>query len=164
MKDEQDGRAASSSSGSSFILHPSSFGGGPVMRPRIVAGNWKMNTTRDTARQLARAVVEGLGGESQVQVVVCPPFPYLVPVGEALAGSRVTLGAQNCYFQPKGAYTGEVSPTMLLDVGCKYVIVGHSERRHVLHERDSDVNRKLHAALSAGLSVILCVGETLDER
>jgi triosephosphate isomerase len=134
------------------------------MRPRIVAGNWKMNTTRDTGVQLARAIVAGLGAEDRVQVVVCPPFPHLTVVGEALAGSRVALGAQNCYFQPKGAFTGEVSPAMLIDVGCRYVLIGHSERRHVLHEPDGDVNRKVHAALAAGLTTILCVGETLQER
>ncbi len=134
------------------------------MRPRIVAGNWKMNTTREPGRQLAAGIVTGLGSEQRVGVILCPPFPYLISVGEALAGSKVALGAQNCYDQPKGAFTGEVSPAMLLDVGCRYVIVGHSERRHVLGETDAMVNRKLRAALSAGLEAILCVGETLAER
>jgi len=134
------------------------------MRPRIVAGNWKMNTTRETGRQLTAGIVKGLGSEQHVTVILCPPFPYLISVGEVLAGSTVALGAQNCYDQPKGAFTGEVSPAMLLDVGCRYVIVGHSERRHVLGETDAMVNRKLRAALSAGLEAILCVGETLTER
>jgi triosephosphate isomerase len=134
------------------------------MRPRIVAGNWKMNTTRETGRQLASGIVKGLGDEGRVGVILCPPFPYLLSVGEVLAGSKVALCAQNCYDQPKGAFTGEVSPAMLLDVGCRYVIVGHSERRHVLGETDAMVNRKVRAALSAGLEVILCVGETLAER
>jgi triosephosphate isomerase len=134
------------------------------MRPRIVAGNWKMNTTRETARQLASGIVKGLGAEERVVVILCPPFPYLIGVGEAIAGSKVALGAQNCYDQPKGAFTGEVSPAMLLDVGCRYVIIGHSERRHVMGESDTMVNRKVRAALSAGLDIILCVGETLAER
>jgi triosephosphate isomerase len=134
------------------------------MRPRIVAGNWKMNTTCEAGRQLAAGIVKGLGDEQRVIVILCPPFPYLISVGEVLVGSRVALGAQNCYDQPQGAFTGEVSPTMLLDTGCRYVIVGHSERRHVLGETDVMVNRKVRAALSAGLEVILCVGETLAER
>jgi triosephosphate isomerase len=134
------------------------------MRPRIVAGNWKMNTTRETARQLAAAVVAGLGGDDRVRVILCPPFPYLGVVKEAIAGSRVALGGQNCHSETSGAYTGEVSPVMLRDVGCEYVILGHSERRHGLGESDGFINFKVHAALEAGLHVILCVGETLDER
>jgi triosephosphate isomerase len=134
------------------------------MRPRIVAGNWKMNTTRDSARALARAVVEGAKGIEGVTVVVCPPFPYLIPVAEVLAGSKVALGGQNCYSEPAGAYTGEVSAGMLRDVGCTYVILGHSERRHGLGESDAFINFKVHAALEGGLQVILCVGETIEER
>jgi triosephosphate isomerase len=134
------------------------------MRPRIVAGNWKMNTTRETGQQLASGIVKGLAGDRRVQVIVCPPFPYLIPVSEALAGSPVLLGAQNCYDQPTGAFTGEVSPTMLRDAGCYCTLVGHSERRHILGEPDALVNRKVRAALAAGLHVILCVGETLEER
>jgi triosephosphate isomerase len=134
------------------------------MRPRIVAGNWKMNTTRETGRQLASGIVKGLGSEERVVVILCPPFPYLFSVGEAIAGSKVALGAQNCHDQPKGAFTGEVSPAMLLDAGCRYVIIGHSERRHLMGETDTMVNRKVRAALSAEMEVILCVGETLAER
>src|SRR5688572_16307504 len=110
------------------------------MRPRIVAGNWKMNTLRDGARSLASAVVEGAKSTKGVEVVASPPFPYLIPVADALAGSTVTLGAQDCHAEPAGAYTGEVSPAMLKDVGCKYVILGHSERRHGLHESDGLIN------------------------
>jgi triosephosphate isomerase len=131
---------------------------------KFVAGNWKMFTTAAGARQLAEAVVKGVGGEDRVTVAVCPPFPYLLTVGGVLRGSKVALGGQNLYPEQEGAFTGEVSPTMLTDVGCRYVILGHSERRHKLGESDAFINRKVHAALAAGLTVILCVGETLDER
>ncbi len=134
------------------------------MRQKFVAGNWKMYTNASSAKALATAVVEGLGGEKAVRVAVCPPAPYLLPVGEALRGSVVELGAQNCYPEKEGAFTGEVSPVMLADVGCHWVILGHSERRHKLGETDAFINRKVHAALAAGLQVILCLGETLDER
>jgi triosephosphate isomerase len=133
------------------------------MRQKFVAGNWKMYTNAATARRLAEAIVKGLGSES-VAVAVCPPFPYLMLVGDVLRGSPVALGAQNCYVEREGAFTGEVSPAMLADVGCRYVILGHSERRHKLGETDAFINRKVHAALSAGLEVILCLGETLAER
>jgi triosephosphate isomerase len=134
------------------------------MRKPFVAGNWKMFTTAATAQQLAAAVVRGLGAEQRVQVAVCPPFPYLSRIAEALRGSAVALGAQNLYPEKEGAFTGEVSPTMLVDVGCRYVIVGHSERRHKLGESDAFINQKVRAALAAGLQVIFCVGETLQER
>ncbi len=134
------------------------------MRQKFVAGNWKMYTNTSTAKQLAAAVVKGLGAETRVRVAVCPPAPYLLPVGEVLRGSNVALGAQNAYPEKEGAFTGEVSPVMLADVGCKYVILGHSERRHKLGETDAFINRKVHAALTAGLQVILCIGETLAER
>src|SRR5262249_6110336 len=130
----------------------------------LVAGNWKMYTTAATARQLAGAVVQGLGGEDRVAVAVCPPFPYLGIVADVLRGTRIALGAQNLYPEKEGAFTGEVGPAMLLDVGCKYVILGHSERRHILGERDDFINRKVIAALSAGLQVIFCIGEKIEER
>src|SRR5437899_8542600 len=133
-------------------------------RTKFIAGNWKMFTTAQTGRELAAAVVKGCAGWAGVRVAVCPPFPYLSVVGEVLRGSPVALGAQNVYPANEGAFTGEVSPTMIKDVGCRYVIVGHSERRHGLGETDPFINSKVHAALNAGLDPILCVGETSDQR
>ncbi len=141
------------------------------MRQKFVVGNWKMHTTTTEAAQLARAVIDGVGidgvgvrDDDRVSVVICPPFPYLALVGEILKGSRVLLGAQNLYPEKEGAFTGEVSPTMLLDLGCKFVILGHSERRHKLGESDTFINHKVRVALSSGLDVILCIGETLKQR
>jgi triosephosphate isomerase len=136
----------------------------PDMRQKFVVGNWKMYTTAAEARRLAKAIVDGVDYEDSVSVAICPPFPYLALVGEILKGSRVALGAQNLYPEKEGAFTGEVSPTMILDLGCKYVILGHSERRHKLGESDTFINQKVRVALAAGLSVIFCVGETLDQR
>ncbi|MFL5331370.1 MAG: triose-phosphate isomerase [Gemmataceae bacterium] len=134
-----------------------------MSRTKFICGNWKMFTSATSGRELAKAVAVGVTSD-RVRVAVCPPFPYLATIAEALAGSRVGLGAQNLYPADEGAFTGEVSPTMLKDVGCQYVIVGHSERRHILGEQDEFINRKVRAAISAGLTAILCVGETLDER
>lgn len=139
----------------------------PDMRQKFVVGNWKMYTTAAEARHLTQAIVDGMGTtriENRVSVAVCPPFPYLALVGEILKGSRVALGAQNLYPSKEGAFTGEVSPTMLLDLGCKYVILGHSERRRKLGESDTFIDKKVRVALSAGIQVILCVGETLEQR
>ncbi len=130
----------------------------------LVIGNWKMYTTATEARELAKSVVEGMGTENSVTAVICPPFPYLGIVAKVLQGSRVKLGAQNLFPEKEGAFTGEVSPTMLLDLGCKYVILGHSERRHKLSESDTFINQKVLVALAAGLDVIFCVGETLHQR
>src|SRR5437870_2594851 len=105
-------------------------------RRPIVAGNWKMNTTLGEARALAEALREPLRNLAAVETVVCPPFISLAAVGEVLLGSRTALGAQNCFYEPKGAFTGEISPAMLADVGCRYVILGHSERRQHLGESD----------------------------
>ena len=134
------------------------------MRQKSVVGNWKMHTTAAEARQLAQAIADGVGIEDRVSVAICPPFPYLALVGEILKDSHVALGAQNLYPEKEGAFTGEVSPTMLLDLGCKYVILGHSERRHKLGESDTFINQKVIVALAAGLDVIMCIGETLDQR
>lgn len=134
------------------------------MRTKFIAGNWKMYTNGATAEALAAAVAKGLAGETRVTVAVCPPFPYLARVGQALKGSAVGLGAQNLYPEKEGAFTGEVSAPMLADAGCQYVIVGHSERRQKFGETDAFINKKVHAGLAAGLKVILCIGETLQER
>jgi len=135
-----------------------------MARKRFIAGNWKMNTNRRTAVELARAVAAGAGAQDQVDVAVCPPAVYLTEVGQALAGSQVALGAQNAYFENEGAFTGELSAAMLKDVGCRYVILGHSERRHLLGESDEVINRKVLKALSDALEAIFCVGELLQQR
>ncbi len=135
-----------------------------MSRKRFIAGNWKMNTTRSGAIELARGVAAEVGSQDQVDVAVCPPLVYLADVGAAVVGTRVALGAQNAYFENEGAFTGEVSIRMLLDVGCRYVILGHSERRHLMGESDEIVNRKVLKALSDGIGVILCVGELLEQR
>jgi len=134
------------------------------MRKKMVAGNWKMFTNSAGAKALAAAVVQAVAGDDRVDVVVAPPFPYLAQVGEVLKGSQVALSAQDAYVLNEGAFTGEVSPTMLMDVGCTYVIIGHSERRHKIGETDALTHEKVKACLTAGLKVILCVGETLQER
>jgi triosephosphate isomerase len=134
-----------------------------VARRKFVAGNWKMYTLGAAGADLARAVAEGVAGSS-ARVAVCPPFPYLSRIADVLRGSAVELGAQDVYPAKEGAFTGEVSPDMLYDVGCRLVIVGHSERRHGLGETSEFANRKVVAAWAAGLDVVLCVGETLEER
>ena len=123
-----------------------------------------MHTTSVDAGCLAKAIADGVSMEERVRVAVCPPFPYLALAGEMLKGSRVSLGAQNLLPEKEGAFTGEVSSTMLLDLGCQYVILGHSERRHELGESDAFINQKVRVALQAGLVMVLCVGETLDQR
>lgn len=133
------------------------------MRRMFIAGNWKMNTTGDDAVALIRRIVQG-APSTQADLAVCPPFVYLQCVATELEGSRIALGAQNMCSEPKGAFTGEVSADMLKDVGCRHVILGHSERRHVFGEGDALICAKVKAALAAGLEPILCVGETLQER
>lgn len=134
------------------------------MRKKLIAGNWKMNTTGESATALARKIAEESVSYGAVDLLVCPPSVYLLPVRDALLNGVVALGAQNMYFEASGAFTGEVSAAMLVDVGAKYVILGHSERRHIFKESDADVNKKTHAALAAGLGPIVCVGELLEER
>ena len=134
------------------------------MRRPFIAGNWKMNTNRASAVALAEAVAKKAKAIDGVDLAVCPPSCYLDAVGRAIAGSKVALGAQNMYHEKDGAFTGELSAAMLCDLGCKCVILGHSERRHILGETDAAINRKVHAALAAGLIPIVCVGELLAER
>jgi triosephosphate isomerase len=134
------------------------------MRRQLIAGNWKMNTTRATGVELAKSLADGCRDLTQVDVLVFPPFPYLIPIREAVAGSSVQVGAQNCYFEAPGAFTGEVALDMLEDVGCEIVLIGHSERRHVLGESNELINKKVRAALDKDFTVVLCVGEQLSER
>jgi len=134
------------------------------MRKPLVAGNWKMNGSRESAQSLVAGIKEGLGADAPAEVAICPPFVYLSEVGSLLSGSDIALGAQNVSQRGNGAYTGEISTGMLLDVGCKYVILGHSERRALYGETDALVAEKVIAINAAGLKPILCVGELLEER
>ena len=133
-------------------------------RSPVVAGNWKMHLTRPEARALAERVVAALPALGTCRVVLIPPFTALAEVGRVLAGTEVRLGAQNLFWEDKGAFTGEVSAPMLKETGCAHVLIGHSERRRLFGETDEGVNRKVRAALNAGLSPIVCIGETLEER
>jgi len=136
------------------------------MRKPFVAGNWKMNTDSRSSVELAKGVVDGsteLVGRD-VDVAVCPPFVYLQAVARAVSSSSVAVGAQDVYYQAKGAFTGEISASMLKDTGCTYVLCGHSERRHVIGETDELINKKVTAAIGGGLLPILCVGELQSER
>jgi triosephosphate isomerase len=135
------------------------------MRRYVFAGNWKMHKTVSEAVALARALRDGLEKEpTRHEVVVMPPFTALQAVGEALKGSPIAMGAQNMHWEREGAFTGEISPMMLRDVGCTYVILGHSERRHIFDETDERLGKKSRAAFDHGLTPMVCVGETLAER
>jgi len=134
------------------------------MRRPFIGGNWKMNTDHASARSLAHAIDEGIADDLQADIVVFPPFPYLLTVAEVMAGSVVALGAQDLSSEANGARTGEVSAEMLRDVGASWVIVGHSERRHKVGESESLIADKLSMALGSGLRAVLCVGETREER
>jgi len=134
------------------------------MRTPMVVGNWKMHGGIAEARELASGVRDGLKRPRGVEVALCPPFTSLPVVAEVLAGSPIVWGAQNCHWEDKGAFTGEIAPGMLVELGCRLVILGHSERRSIFRETDEEINRKVAAALRHGLQPLLCVGETEEER
>ena len=136
-----------------------------MSRKVLIAGNWKMNGLLKESSELAKEIASNVKRmNTKAEVLVCPPYTLLQTVKKALRGSKVLLGAQNCHTEEKGAHTGDISPMMLKDLGCSYVILGHSERRHDHHETNALVCQKAEAALKAGLKVIICVGETLEER
>lgn len=134
------------------------------MRRPFIAGNWKMNLDRAAAVALAEGLKEKAAGVDYADIAVCPPFVYLDAVAQILKGTNVGVGAQDCYFEENGAFTGEVSVEMLKDIGCQYVILGHSERRHIIGEDNELTNKKVKAVLAAGLIPILCIGEMLEQR
>lgn len=134
------------------------------MRTRLVVGNWKMHKTATEAKLLVRRLAEMAGSVASIDVVLAPPFTALAAVAELCRSGPFLLAAQNVFWEDQGAYTGEVSGPMLTDLGCRFVIVGHSERRRLFGERDDGINKKIHAALRHGLRPILCVGESLEER
>lgn len=134
------------------------------MRKPIIAGNWKMNKTIGEARELVTALKGKVADATDVEIVVAPPFTALSPVAEVIKGSNIRLAAQDMYWEEEGAFTGEVSPLMLKDVGCQYVIIGHSERRTYFSETNETVNKKVKSAHAHSLNPIVCVGERLEER
>jgi triosephosphate isomerase len=134
------------------------------MRQPLVAGNWKMNGSLDSIKTLVGGIKAGLDSVTTAEMAMCPPFVYIPQVAAMLEGASISLGAQDVNDQESGAHTGEIAPNMLTDIGCKYVIVGHSERRAIYGESDEFTARKFAAARKAGLVPILCVGETLEER
>lgn len=134
------------------------------MRRPIIAGNWKMNETIDQSLDLVTKLKPEVAKVNDLDIVVCPPYTALFAVGKAIRGTNIFLSAQDIYWEEKGAYTGEVSPVMLTDLGCKYVIIGHSERRQFFGETNQSVNRRVKAALKFNLTPIMCVGERLEEK
>ncbi len=134
------------------------------MRKPILAGNWKMYKTSQEAKVLIEGLASRVGKLNDREVIVCPPFTSLAIAAESIKGSNLKLGAQNMYWEDKGAFTGEIAPGMLKDIGCLYVIIGHSERRQYFNETDAAVNKKMKKAFQSGLLPIVCIGETLVER
>jgi triosephosphate isomerase len=135
-----------------------------MKRRPLIAGNWKMHTTVAEAQQLAAAVIQAADKAADRDVMIAPPYTALAAVGKVLSGSGVLLGAQNVHWEEKGAFTGEISGGMLKDVGCKMVIIGHSERRQLFGETDFMINRRIGGALQFGLVPVFCIGETLKQR
>ncbi len=134
------------------------------MRKKIIAGNWKMNKNLSESINLISGIKSGFPQNASAEVIVCPPFTSLETVHALIKDTPIHLGAQNMYFEDSGAFTGEISADMLKSVGCEFVILGHSERRHIFGETDETVNKKIQQAVNNGLNPIFCVGETLDER
>lgn len=134
------------------------------MRKKIVAGNWKMNTSLEEAISLSEEIKQIISAENNCEIVVCPPFPWLVSVKEIFKNTKVKIGAQNVSDEEKGAFTGEVSASMIASAGVTFAIIGHSERRNIYNETDAVINKKLKIGLAKGLNMILCCGETLEER
>lgn len=135
------------------------------MRKKIIAGNWKMNNDPAKSNELISNLIDGLNGQQiHCEVIICPPFTSLSEASSLIKSTTVKLGAQNMYFEDSGAFTGEISASMLKGAGCEYVILGHSERRTIFGENDELINKKMKKALQAGLKPIFCVGETLNER
>lgn len=134
------------------------------MRNPFIAANWKLNKTISETQEFISGLIPAVKDLSDVDIVIAPPFTSLSAAAEKLKGTNVTLAAQNVFYEEKGAYTGEISPLMLIDIGCKYVIVGHSERRQYFNDTDDIVNKKIKAAKKAGLGVVFCIGESLDNR
>lgn len=134
------------------------------MRKPFIAANWKMNKTIYETQEFISRFIPEVKDMSNVDIAIAPPFTSLSVAAEKLKGTNVKLTAQNVFYEEKGAYTGEISPLMLIDIGCKYVIVGHSERRQYFNETDDIVNKKIKAAKKAGLGIIFCIGESLGER
>ena len=135
-----------------------------MARREIFSGNWKMYKKHGEALDLVRGLLAGISGIGNREVVVFPPSPWAMAVAELCRGTKISVGMQNMYYEQEGAFTGEVSPLMVKDAGCRYVLIGHSERRHVFGETDEEVNKKVKAALKNGIEPMLCVGELLDER
>jgi len=133
-------------------------------RREIFAGNWKMYKTYLEAEKLVKELLSGLGSAGKKEVIIFPPAPFARHCADMCKGTAIDVGMQNMYFEDEGAFTGEVSPAMVKDAGCRYILIGHSERRHVFGETDDDVNKKIKAAFKHGLEPVLCVGELLEER
>jgi len=134
------------------------------MRKKVIAGNWKMNMDLHQSQKLVSEILNGLGKDNKAEVIVCPPFTSLSEVNSLLKGTQIKLGAQNMYYEESGAYTAEISADMLMSVGCKYVILGHSERRVIFNESNELINKKMKAALAKELKPIFCIGEILEQR
>ncbi len=133
-------------------------------RVPMVAGNWKMNTDRQEALRLAKEIAQATGSLYKIEIALCPPYVWITEIYQLIKSTRIKLGGQNIHWEDWGAFTGEISAQMLKEAGCKYVIIGHSERRQLFGETDGAVNRKLKKAIETGLSAIVCLGETLEDR